>query len=179
MKDNTKSEGVTSIRRMLAMACALVALPAAAQVVTDGDTIKFGSQRVRLFGIDAPESGQACDDGAWRPGPLATAALKEFIGGRPVECLQVDYDRKNKRPDSSCTAGGEDLQALMVSAGWAWAYANFSDRYVDAERRSAARGAGVHAHRCQKPWEWRTHRRPGVRNMDGKAGAMQELLRVP
>ena len=31
--------------------------------VSDGDTVKFGRQRVRLFGIDAPEKGQPCDDG--------------------------------------------------------------------------------------------------------------------
>jgi endonuclease YncB( thermonuclease family) len=39
--------------------------------VSDGDTVKFGKQRVRLFGIDAPEKGQPCDDGHWYPGPLA------------------------------------------------------------------------------------------------------------
>jgi len=43
----------------------------------------------------------------------------------------------------------------MVGAGWAWAYSAFSDQYVDAERRAAARGVGVHAHHCQPPWEWR------------------------
>jgi endonuclease YncB( thermonuclease family) len=37
--------------------------------------VKFGKQRVRLFGIDAPEKGQPCDDGHWYPGPLATKAL--------------------------------------------------------------------------------------------------------
>jgi endonuclease YncB( thermonuclease family) len=54
----------------------------------------------------------------------------------------------------SILPGKDDLQALMVSAGWAWAY-TFSDQYVDAERRAAARGVGVHAHHCQPPWEWR------------------------
>jgi endonuclease YncB( thermonuclease family) len=108
-----------------------------------------------LFGIDAPEKGQPCDDGHWYPGPLATKALVAFIAGRPVSCRQVDYDYKNNRPVATCFAGKDDLQALMVGAGWAWAYTAFSDQYVDAERRAAARGVGVHAHRCQPPWEWR------------------------
>ena len=56
-------------------------------------------------------------------------------------------------------AGKDDLQALMVGAGWAWAYTAFSDQYVDAERRAAARGVGVHAHHCQPPWEWRALKR--------------------
>jgi endonuclease YncB( thermonuclease family) len=127
--------------------------------VADGDTVKFGRQRVRLFGIDAPEKGQPRDDGHWYPGPLATKALIAFIAGRPVSCHQVDYDQKNNRPVAVCFAGKDDLQALMVSAGWAWAYTAFSDQYADAERRATARGVGVHAHRCQPPWEWRALKR--------------------
>ena len=56
--------------------------------VVDGDTVKFGAQFVRLFGIDAPEKWQTCDEGQWQPGPLAKAALEKFIGGRPVTCKQ-------------------------------------------------------------------------------------------
>jgi endonuclease YncB( thermonuclease family) len=112
-----------------------------------------------LFGIDAPEKGQTCDDGHWHPGPLSKKALVEFIAGRPVNCKQVDYDARNNRPVAQCFAGDDDLQAMMVSAGWAWAYTQFSDQYVDAERRAARRGVGVHAHRCVPPWEWRAGQR--------------------
>ena len=89
--------------------------------VSDGDTVKFGKQPIRLFGIDAPEKLQPCDDGKWFPGPLATKALIAFIAGRPVSCRQVDYDRKNNRPVAQCYAGDDDLQEQMVLAGWAWA----------------------------------------------------------
>ena len=70
--------------------------------VSDGDTVKFGKQLIRLFGIDAPEKLQPCDDGKWFPGPLATKALVAFIAGRPVSCHQVDYDHKNNRPVAVC-----------------------------------------------------------------------------
>ena len=66
--------------------------------VVDGDTVKFGSQLVRLLGIDAPDRGQTCDDGQWHPGPLAKKALEEFIAGRPVTCKQVDPDSTNGPP---------------------------------------------------------------------------------
>jgi len=82
--------------------------------VSDGDTVKFGRQRVRLFGIDAPEKGQPCDDGHWYPGPLATKALVAFIAGRPVSCHEVDYDHKNNRAVAVCFAGKDDLQAMMA-----------------------------------------------------------------
>jgi endonuclease YncB( thermonuclease family) len=41
----------------------LVASPAAAQTVTDGDTIKLNGTTWRLWGIDAPEMRQTCKDG--------------------------------------------------------------------------------------------------------------------
>ena len=108
--------------------------------VSDGDTVEFGRQRVCLFGIDAPEKGQPCDNGHWYSGPLATKALVGFIAGRPVSCHQVDYDHRNDRPVAVCIAGKDDLQALMVSAGWAWADTAFSDQYV-TPRDERQRGA--------------------------------------
>jgi endonuclease YncB( thermonuclease family) len=55
----------------------LSTLPALAQdhpIVTDGDTLKFGNVRVRLYSIDAPEGRQTCDDGAWPAGKIAIDA---------------------------------------------------------------------------------------------------------
>ena len=150
-----------------------LALPASAQTdndtvrstsrprfqVVEGDSVKFGKQLIHLFGIDAPEKLQPCDDGKWFPGPMATAALIQIIAGRPVSCRQVDYDHKNQRPVAQCYAGNDDLQEQMVLAGWAWAYTQYSDRYVPEEKDAIARKVGVHAHRCQPPWEWRALKR--------------------
>lgn len=127
--------------------------------VIDGDTVKFGSQLVRLFGIDAPKKAQTCDGGRWRPGPLAKKALEDFIAGRPVNCRQVDFDQRNQRPVAQCFAGDDDLQAMMVSAGWAWAFVRYSDRYVPEERDAVVLKAGVHRHDCVPAWEWRARER--------------------
>ncbi len=151
----------------------LLALPAVAQTendavraaasarfqVIDGDTVKFGPQLIRLFGIDAPEKGQSCDDGKWFPGPLAKKALENFIANRPVACKQVDYDARNNRPLARCFAGDDDVQAMMVSAGWAWSSRLYSDRYAPEEREAVAQKLGVHGHRCVPPWEWRAQQR--------------------
>ena len=131
--------------------------------IVDGDTVKFGPQLVRLFGIDAPEKGQTCDDGQWHPGPLAKKALEDFIAGRPVTCKQVDYDARDNRPVAQCFAGEDDLQAMMVSAGWAWSFGRYSDRYAPEEREAMGQKAGVHAHRCVPPWEWRAQQRAAGR----------------
>jgi endonuclease YncB( thermonuclease family) len=103
-----------------------------------------GRRSGRIIEIEDIDTGERVHGSSrGHPGPLATKALVAFIAGRPVSCHQVDYDHKNNRPVAVCFAGNDDLQALMVSAGWAWAYTAFSDQYVDAERRAAARGVGL------------------------------------
>ena len=166
------SSSVTMTRRLSLLAF-ILALPASAQTdndtirpsvkprfqVVDGGTVKFGSQLVRLFGIDAPEKGQTCDDGQWHPGPLATKALEDFIAGLPVNCRQVDHDARNGRPVAQCYAGDDDLQALMVSAGWAWSFGRYSNRYAPEESDGAPERLVCMAIGCVPPWEWRAEQR--------------------
>ncbi len=44
----------------------------------------------------------------------------------------------------------------MVSAGMAWPFIKYSSDYVEQERAAVNARAGVHAHDCAKPWDWRT-----------------------
>jgi endonuclease YncB( thermonuclease family) len=136
--------------------------------VVDGGTVRFGSQIVRLLGIEAPK-GQTCDDGQWHPAPLAKKALEDFIAGRPVTCKQVDFDTFTNRPVAQCFAGDDDLQALMVSAGWAWSFGRYSDRYAPEEREAVGRKLGVHGHRCVPPLE-------GVRRSATETAIRRRLL---
>lgn len=132
--------------------------------VVDGDTVRFGPQFVRLMGIAAPEKGQTCDEGQWHPWPIARKALEDFIAGRPVTCRQVDLDGPGGRPVAQCHAGADDLQAMMVSAGWAWSFGTYGNLYAPEERDAAARKAGVHGHRCSPPGEWRAKQRARTGN---------------
>ncbi|MDI1264577.1 MAG: thermonuclease family protein, partial [bacterium] len=82
-----------------------------------------------------------------------------FIAGRPVTRRQVDFDTRYNCPVAKCFAGEDDLQEKMVSAGWAWAFLHYSDRYVPEERDAAIQKVGVHAHHRLTPWNWRAQTR--------------------
>jgi endonuclease YncB( thermonuclease family) len=128
--------------------------------VINGDTIEIRGQRIRLFGIDAPEGGQPCKDAAgrtYRCGQRAAQALDYRISGSVVHCDPQDTDRYGRRI-AICRAWGEDLNAWMVGLGWALACREFSTRYVPAENLARSRRAGMWAGEFIPPWEWRRSR---------------------
>ena len=87
--------------------------------VTDGDTVVIHGTRIRLYGIDAPESAQACQDAAgksYRCGQKAALALADQIGEAPIACEPRDTDRYG-RTMAVCRKGSEDLNAWMVDQG--------------------------------------------------------------
>ncbi len=107
--------------RALTIALCLLATPALADVagvtsVIDGDTIEVHGQRIRLHGIDAPESRQLCrlDGKPWQCGKDAANALAEKIARRPVTCEDLGRDRY-KRIVARCSVAGEDMGDWMVS----------------------------------------------------------------
>jgi endonuclease YncB( thermonuclease family) len=124
--------------------------------VIDGDTLEIHDQRIRLHGIDAPESGQSCEkDGKqYRCGQQAALALADKIGRALIRCEQRDIDRY-KRTVAVCRLGVEDLNGWMVRQGWAIAYRQYSRDYVDDESAAQAAKAGIWAGRFIEPSKWR------------------------
>jgi endonuclease YncB( thermonuclease family) len=131
--------------------------PCAAQSITDGDTLKQGGLTSRVWGIDAPELSQTCPDG-WPAGRVAATRLQPLTTGRPVACQEKDRDRYG-RTVAICRASGEDLGAILVREGLAWAFVRYSSGYVGDERQAKANDLGVHTHQCIPAWEWRTQQR--------------------
>jgi endonuclease YncB( thermonuclease family) len=131
--------------------------------VIDGDTIEVVGERIRLFGIDAPESRQQCRASSGNDYPCgraATRALTAAIRGSPVSCTPVDHDRYD-RDVAICTAHGHDLGDVMVRGGYAIDYARHSQgRYAAAEREARAAKRGIWAGTFDAPEQWRrTHPR--------------------
>lgn len=143
------------------------ALPAVAQTITDGDTLRMDGKTYRLWGIDAPESRQTCRDG-WPAGRLATTRLQELVKGKTVLCERAGSDQYG-RTIAICRVAGEDLGAIMVREGMAWAFLRYSDDYVGEEARAKADGLGVHSHGCVPAWEWRAQNRRSGERPDAKS----------
>jgi len=125
--------------------------------VTDGDTIKVlieGQQvKIRLYGIDAPESGQSY-------GRAAQTALKQIIAGRKITIKTVDHDRYG-RSVALVYADGMNVNEIMASSGYAWIYpqyckASFCEEWRGKEiiARNNKNGLWQDVHPTP-PWEWR------------------------
>ena len=128
--------------------------------VTDGDTLRVSGHRVRLHGIDAPESTQTCrvEGQPWSCGRAAANALRKRLAGRPVACEERDRDRYG-RIVAVCRIAGEDVNAWMVSQGWALAYHRYSADYVPQERAAKAARRGLWRGAFVPPWDWRRGKR--------------------
>lgn len=129
--------------------------------VVDADTVEIDGQRIRLFGIDAPEHAQSCgletatqwDCGAW-----ASSEVRARYEGRLARCRGEDRDRYG-RMVARCFVDGQDIGRALVRDGVALAYRRYSRDYVRDEERAAARRRGVHAVGFQAPAEYRAGRR--------------------
>jgi endonuclease YncB( thermonuclease family) len=128
--------------------------------VVDGDTLVIGEVRVRLEGIDAPESAQTCGKGligTWRCGKAATDHLARLVRDREVVCESRGADAYG-RMLGVCTTAGLELNADLVRNGLAWAFVRYSARYVEVEAEARTSRRGVWQGEARPAWEWRAER---------------------
>ncbi len=125
--------------------------------VIDGDTFDVGRTRIRLFGIDAPEGDQTCLDGqgtALRCGDWVSRQVRQMYQGQTAQCQRKDIDRYG-RTVARCTVAGMDIGQGLVARGLAFAYAEYSELYVQDEIAAIHHGRGIHAYHTQRPSEFR------------------------
>jgi endonuclease YncB( thermonuclease family) len=127
--------------------------------VIDGDTIEIHGTRIRLFGIDAPESNQPCtiQGKPFRCGRQAALALADKIGNKVVNCQPKDRDHYG-RVVAVCLVDGEDVNAWMVAKGWAIAYRYYSHDYVRQEEQASKSRIGIWQGEFVPPSDWRRSR---------------------
>ena len=129
--------------------------------VVDGDTLATGGDRLRIFGIDAPEMAQSCERGgaAYACGARAREAMGAILGRGVVSCEQRDTDRYGRRVVRCHNAAGADIGAELVRQGWAVAFRQYSRDYVAQEAEARAARRGLWQGRFEDPGAWRAGQR--------------------
>jgi endonuclease YncB( thermonuclease family) len=124
--------------------------------ITDGDTIRVmhdgAAEKIRLWGIDCPESKQA----------FGTRA-KQFTGdlafGKVVNVRVRDTDRYHRTVAEIILPDGRNLNQELVRAGLAWWYQRYARHETilqDLEREARQARRGLWADKDPiPPWEWR------------------------
>lgn len=149
----------------LLLASTAHAWPGAVLEVIDGDTITVAPMgqedspiRVRLYGIDAPESAQAY-------GPESTERLRALLPiGETAMIIPMTTD-KYGRTVGLVIHQGATVNLRMVEQGAAWIYPRFCRAYFcrdwmnkAKEARASGRGlweAEAAGEKATPPWEWR------------------------
>jgi endonuclease YncB( thermonuclease family) len=134
------------------------------RAVYDGDTVLLATReesrfKVRLYGIDAPETAKPGIPGQ----PFADVSKRTLmfkIMGRRVTAEIMDSDQYH-RAVAVLRYNGRDINRDMVAEGMAWAYRQYlqtpySSEYIDAEERARARRKGLwRDSNPLPPWEFR------------------------
>jgi endonuclease YncB( thermonuclease family) len=122
----------------------------------DGDTLEIHGVRIRIEGIDAPESSQLCTRGdeKYRCGKDAAFAVADLIGHHVVTCTRTTTD-KYGRTVATCEVEGTDVGRWMVQHGQAVAYRKYSMMYVADEEQARAAKIGIWAGEFQNPADYR------------------------
>jgi endonuclease YncB( thermonuclease family) len=97
--------------------------------IIDGDTLEIHDTRIRLWGIDAPESSQLCrgdDSLQYRCGAKAANDLDAFIARRPVSCTPISLDQYGRTVASCSVAGG------TLRNGWSAAALRSTGRSIQS-----------------------------------------------
>lgn len=132
--------------------------------VIDGDTLDFSGTRVRVSGIDAPETEQTCLKGgaAWNCGADAEGFLTSLVDGQQLRCRSTAID-VDGRLVASCTGDDFDIGLAMIEAGLATAFGNSPQHYLDAEALRKELRIGIWSSEFQSPADWRdAHPRPAI-----------------
>ena len=131
--------------------------------VIDGDSVEIMKEKIRLFGIDAPEIKQICHDKNNKPytcGHVSKKFLRFYIdkySGYKIYCYYSERD-KYQRIIGDCYVGENSIKSInrtMVSNGHAVAYLRYSEKYLDAQEIAKSKKRGLWAGNFDMPEDWR------------------------
>ena len=124
--------------RPTVLTCSYCSLVPVTRII-DGDTLVSGNEHIRLYGIDAPEVGERCADGATRR--LAQLAGDEVR----IEMGPRNRDVYGRLLAYVYTVGGDSVDERLVGEGHAVAWTRDGQHrefIMDLEQEAKATGIG-------------------------------------
>jgi endonuclease YncB( thermonuclease family) len=142
--------------------------------VIDGDTIEIDGHAVQLYGIDAPELGQYCEQGGdlWACGSEVALFLKNTVQfkGPPIECSPWGEEPTagggSELMIGVCQVGPKDVGLAMVQNGYAMALPDSFPDYREAEEQARQAKLGIWRGDFVPPRQWREGKGAEVRSSD-------------
>ena len=124
--------------------------------VIDGDTIDINSKKIRLHGIDAPETEQNCifKKKKWPSEKKSASELKKLINNQVIKCEINDIDIYN-RYVAICSSNELNINQIMVKKGWALAYRYYSTDYIISEKYARENKLGIWRGKFETPYLFR------------------------
>lgn len=161
MNRNTPILFILMLGLSASLSCKLLEVPTTSGSVTrvaDGDSFEMKlldsgqTARVRLFGIDAPERGQAHAN-------KARSFTQNLLQGQKLSLDIIEEDRFGRLVANVYLDDGRLVNHLIVQAGYAWWFQRFAPNdgnlaALEAEARKNRRGLWQDANPLP-PWEFR------------------------
>ena len=126
--------------------------------ISDGDTITVlhegRGEKIRLYGIDAPESHQDF-------GKRAKQFVSNQVFGKIVEVDPITIDRYGRTVSMVVFGIGQNLSEELITAGFAWVYGKYCTAKIcrdwqKKEQEARGQGAGLWSQANPiAPWEFR------------------------
>ena len=127
--------------------------------VVSGSILMLNGVRIKLFGIDAPDPTQTCENrhgNSYICGKAAIIWMRNWLNQKNVSCRIISRIENNRTTGICFSEDGKyDVAAAVVNAGWAVAYTEHTQLYVEYERQAAEARRGLWHGRFYKPWDWR------------------------
>jgi endonuclease YncB( thermonuclease family) len=125
--------------------------------IVDADTLYIDTLKIRLSGVDGPETDQVCLDADGNSSACGIEAKKQLeghFGRRELTCKLTGTDLYG-RSLGDCSAGFESISRWLVRNGWALAFRNYSAAFITDEDYAREHKFGLWAGAFIAPWEWR------------------------
>ncbi len=147
-------------------------------VVVDATHLEVGGRHFKLYGIDAPDIDEVCDDASGKEYPCgveARAALAALVKDGTASCQPHGVDQNNDAL-GVCSVGKVDVARALIDAGWAVADRTRTLFYEKAEEDARLTQHGLWQGPFVPPDAWRAGERVPASHTGGSGSYREKLF---